>query len=188
VVFTLVPPTFHKRAMELYLSIGQPEVTVGTFWDIYHNLLERLREPRDKHLTQALNTFQANLDNDAQDMALLPKMEPFRLGRPLNLGGRSTYLGRLEESSEALPLVQSLHYLRIVMIAAMRAAQICVFYKQFCVMLLLMPWVHFFLFSLFLCPTPISYLTVYTLSYPGQVLIHIFYKSPVLVDNLPLFL
>jgi hypothetical protein len=90
--------------MELYLSIGQPEVTVGTFWDIYRNLLERLREPRDKHLTQALNTFQANLDNDTQDMALLPNMEPFRLGQPLNLGGRSTYLGGLEESSEALPL------------------------------------------------------------------------------------
>lgn len=58
----------------------------------------------DKQLTEVLDTFQANLDNDAEDMALLPNMEPFCLGQPLNLGGRSTYLGRLEESSEALPL------------------------------------------------------------------------------------
>ena len=37
-------------------------------------------------------------------MALLPDMEPFCLGRPLDLGGRSAYLGGLEASSEALPL------------------------------------------------------------------------------------
>jgi hypothetical protein len=103
-VFTLVPPTFHERATELYLSIGEPEVTVRTFWDIYRNLLGRLREPMDDQLTEVLNTFQANLDNNAEDMALLPNMEPFRLGQPLNLGGKSTYMGGLEESSEALPL------------------------------------------------------------------------------------
>ena len=50
-VFTLVPPTFHERVSELYLSIGEPEVTVGTFWEIYCNLLGRLREPMDNQLT-----------------------------------------------------------------------------------------------------------------------------------------
>ena len=103
-VFTLVPPTFHEHAMELYLSIGEPEVTVGTFWDVYRDLLGRLQEPIDDQLTEELNTFQANLDNDTKDMALLPNMEPFCLGQPLNLGGKSTYMGRLEESSDALPL------------------------------------------------------------------------------------
>ena len=103
-VFTLVPPTFHERVMALYLSIGQPEVTVGTFWDIYRDLLERLREPVDDQLTDVLKTFQASVDNSAENMALLPNMEPFRLGKPLDLGGRSTYVGGLEESSEALPL------------------------------------------------------------------------------------
>ena len=102
-VFTLVPPTFHERVTELYLSIGEPEVTVGTFWDIYRNLLGRLREPTDDQLTDVLNTFQANFDNNAEDMALLPNLEPFRLGQPLNLGGKSTYVGGLEESSEDLP-------------------------------------------------------------------------------------
>jgi hypothetical protein len=104
VVFTLVPPTFHERATELYLSIGEPAVTVGTFWDIYRNLLGKLREPIDDQLTEVLDTFQANIDNNAEDMALLPNMEPFRLGQPLDLGGKSTYVGGLEESSEALPL------------------------------------------------------------------------------------
>ena len=103
-VFTSVPPTFHEHATELYLSMGEPEVTVGTFWDIYRNLLASLREPMDQQLTEALSTFQANLDNDMEDMALLPDMEPFRLGRPLDLGGRSAYSGGLEASSEALPL------------------------------------------------------------------------------------
>ena len=103
-VFTLVPPTFHERATELYLSIGEPEVTVGTFWDVYRDLLGRLREPIDNQLTEELNTFQVNLNNDTEDMALLPNVEPFRLGQPLNLGGKSTYMGGLEESSDALPL------------------------------------------------------------------------------------
>ena len=103
-VFTLVPPTFHERALELYLSIGEPEVTVGTFWDIYRNLLGRLREPADDRLTEVLDTFQANIDNNAEGMALLPNMEPFRLGQLLDLGGQSTYMGGLEEDSQALPL------------------------------------------------------------------------------------
>jgi hypothetical protein len=102
-VFTLVPPTFHERATELYLSIGEPEVTVGTFWDIYRDLLRRLREPMDDQLTDVLNTFQAN-NADPENMNLLPGMEPFRLGQPLDLGGNTTYLGGVEESSEALPL------------------------------------------------------------------------------------
>jgi hypothetical protein len=103
-VFTLVPPTFHERVTELYLFIGEPEVTVGTFWDIYRNLLGKLRERIDDQLTDVLNTFQANIDNSAEDMALLPDMEPFRLGQPLELGGKSTYIGELEEGSQAIPL------------------------------------------------------------------------------------
>ena len=103
-VFTLVPPTFHERVMELYLSIGELEVTVSTFWDIYCDLLGRLREPVDDQLTDVLHTFQANVNNSAEDMALLPNMEPFHLGKPLELGGRTTYVGGLEEDSQALPL------------------------------------------------------------------------------------
>jgi hypothetical protein len=103
-VFTLVPPTFHERVMELYMSIGEPEVTVGTFWDIYRELLGRLRESVDDQLTDVLSTFQANVDNSAEDMALLPNMEPFRLGKPLDLGGKTAYVGGLEEGSQALPL------------------------------------------------------------------------------------
>ena len=74
------------------------------FWDIYRDLLGRLREQADDQLTDVLHTFQANVDNSAEDMALLPNMEPFRLGKLLELGGRTTYVGRLEEDSQALPL------------------------------------------------------------------------------------
>ena len=31
-------------------------------------------------------------------------MQPFHLGQPFDLGGKSTYLGGLEEGSQALPL------------------------------------------------------------------------------------
>ena len=103
-VFTLVPPTFHERVTELYRSIGEPEVTIKSFWDIYRRLLERLREPLDNQLTDVLKTFQVNVDSSAEDMALLPNMEPLRLGQPLDLGGRTTYVGGLEEGSRALPL------------------------------------------------------------------------------------
>ena len=98
-VFTLVPPAFHECATEFYLSIGEPEVTVRTFWDIYRNLLERLREPMNDQLTQVLDTFQVNLNNSgSEDVALLPNMERFRLGQPLDLGGKSTYIGGLDGS------------------------------------------------------------------------------------------
>ena len=97
-VFTLVLPTFHECTMELYLSIGEPEVYVSTFWDIYHDLLGRLQEPADDQLTDVLHTFQANVDNSTEDM------EPFCLDKLLELGGRTTYVGRLEEDSQALPL------------------------------------------------------------------------------------
>ena len=58
----------------------------------------------DDQLTEVLNTFQANLDDNAEGMALLPDMDPFRLGQPLDLGGKSTYMGGLEKTSAALPL------------------------------------------------------------------------------------
>ena len=66
--------------------------------------MERLREPLDNQLTDVLKTFQVNVDSSAEDMALLPNMEPLRLGQPLDLGGRTTYVGGLEEGSRALPL------------------------------------------------------------------------------------
>ena len=102
-VFTLVPPVFHECATDIYCSIGEPEVTVKTFWDVYCNILGRLREPMDDQLTDVLDTFQANHDNNTEDMALLPNMEPFHLGQPLNLDGRFNYIGGLEPES-SVPL------------------------------------------------------------------------------------
>ena len=57
-----------------------------------------LRELLDSQLTDVLKTFQVNVDSSAEDMSLLPNMEPLHLGQPLDLGGRTTYVGRLEGS------------------------------------------------------------------------------------------
>jgi len=52
----------------------------------------------DDQLTDVLDTFQANLNNNAEDMALLPNTEPFQLGQPLDFRGKSNYIGGLEGS------------------------------------------------------------------------------------------
>lgn len=54
-------------------------------------------------MTDVLDTFQVNLNNSAEDMALLPNVEPFHLGKLLDLGGKSTYIGGLG-NSQNMPL------------------------------------------------------------------------------------
>lgn len=98
-VFQLVPPIFHERATELYLAIGQPELNIDTFWNVYRNLLNMLRGQRDDQLTNSLTSYEAEVDSAPTDLPLLPNMEPFRLGRPLNIGGRSDYIGGIGTSN-----------------------------------------------------------------------------------------
>lgn len=102
-VFELVPPAFNEQVTEHYSAIGQPVVNVDTFWDIYCQLLEMLREQSGEQLTDILATHQMTLEQDINDcmMPLLPNMEPFRLGQPLEIGGRSNYVGGLGSSELA---------------------------------------------------------------------------------------
>jgi hypothetical protein len=93
-VFELVPPAFHEHVSNLYAAIGQPEVTIETFWDIFRNLLERLHEGSDEHLTEIITHNDATHIHD--DMPLMPDMEAFRLGRPLDLGPNTDYIGGLD--------------------------------------------------------------------------------------------
>lgn len=99
-VFELVPQTFHERADNLYSAIGQPEITQETFWDVYLELLKRLRGERDEELANIISSHQ-ELESTPpdEDMPLLPDMEPFRLGRPLNVGKDVNYIGGLDDSN-----------------------------------------------------------------------------------------
>jgi hypothetical protein len=114
-VFELVPLAFHDRASDIYGAIGQPEITTGTFWATYLKLLERLRNGSDEVLTNILTSHQAGLEQPDNDMPLLPDMEPFRLGRPLDIGKNVNYIGGLElsessSSSIPLPLPEYAHF------------------------------------------------------------------------------
>lgn len=96
-VFELVPLAFHEHVSNIYAAIGQPEVTVDTFWDIFRNLLGRLHEGLDEHLTEIITHYKTH-GQELDDMPLLPNMDAFRLGQPLNLGANSNYIGGLDGS------------------------------------------------------------------------------------------
>jgi hypothetical protein len=100
-VFQLVPCAFHDRAYHLYSAIGQPEITINTFWDIYLDLLARLRVGTDEVLVDILSNHQQTSSQPDADMPLLPNMQPFRLGQPLNAGRNTDYIGGIDIS--ALP-------------------------------------------------------------------------------------
>jgi hypothetical protein len=96
-VFELVPHTFHELVNNLYSSMGQPEITTDTFWDIYLELLKRLRHGQDEELADIITSHQNSMRPD-QDMPLLPNMQPFRLGQPLDVGKNVNYIGGLDVS------------------------------------------------------------------------------------------
>ena len=79
------------------MAIGQPEITHKTFWDIYLELLKQLRNRQDEELADVISSYREleSVQPD-DDMALLPNMEPFRLGQPLNVGNDVTYISGLD--------------------------------------------------------------------------------------------
>jgi hypothetical protein len=54
--------------------------------------LNQLRNGQDEELANIISSHQQSTQPDP-DMPLLPDMEPFRLGRPLNVGERVNYIG-----------------------------------------------------------------------------------------------
>ena len=98
-VFKLVPHPFHDRLVHLYAEIGRPDIKAETFWGIYLDLLKRLRDGRDAVLTDILTSHQQSLSEPDNMMALLPDMEPFRLGQPLDAGRNINYIGGIDVSA-----------------------------------------------------------------------------------------
>ena len=94
-VFELVPQAFHEHVSNLYTIIGQPEVTVETFWDIFRDLLGHLRERPNEQLTEIITDY--NITPEPEPMPLLPNMEAFRLGQPLDVGTNINYIGGLDD-------------------------------------------------------------------------------------------
>ena len=86
---------------------GRPEITTKTFWDVYLNLLEQLHDGSDKELTNVLNSHQSSAQPDQEDMALLPNMEPFCLGHPIDVETNTNYVGGLDVSapSSSVPVL-----------------------------------------------------------------------------------
>ena len=77
-VFQLTPTSFHNQANDHYISLGQPAISRGTFWDVYKLLLACFRwSPVDVTIKEEFNL--ANLGAD-QDMDLLPGLQELRIG------------------------------------------------------------------------------------------------------------
>ena len=78
-----------------------------TFWDIYLDLLERLRNGFDEELMDILSRHQPSARPDQADVDLLPNMAPFRLGHPIDVGVIANYIGGLDisTSSNSVPVL-----------------------------------------------------------------------------------
>lgn len=101
-VFELVPAAFHDHISEAYSAIGEPNINMDTFWEVYLHLRQQLHEPRHQSLTEVLTSYDhASNQYDSDDVPLLPNMEQFRLGQPLDLGRKGSYIGGLD--FDALP-------------------------------------------------------------------------------------
>jgi hypothetical protein len=89
-VFKLVPQAFHEHVSNLYTVIGQPEVTIETFWDIFCDLLNCLCKRPNEQLTEIITNY--NITPGPEPMPILPNMEAFQLGQPLDLGANINYM------------------------------------------------------------------------------------------------
>ena len=61
--------------------------------------MEWLHGGCDEELTDLLSRHQPSAQPDQEGMDLLPIMAPFHLGRPMDVGTRVNYIGRLDISS-----------------------------------------------------------------------------------------
>jgi hypothetical protein len=77
-VFQLTPTSFHNQASDHYISLGQPAISRGTFWDVYKLLLACFQQgPVDATIKEEFNL--ANLRAN-QDMHLLPGLRELQIG------------------------------------------------------------------------------------------------------------
>ena len=56
-VFELVPAAFHNHASDAYSAIGEPNINIETFWEVYLRLRQQLQEPHHQSLTEVLTSY-----------------------------------------------------------------------------------------------------------------------------------
>jgi hypothetical protein len=94
-VFQLTPPAFDQHASLFYNSLGRPQVSYDSFWDIYRQILHLFQvnegQPEDMPTVSLANTLAEELDSHFDTIArisnegvsLLPGMEELRQGGPV---------------------------------------------------------------------------------------------------------
>ncbi|KZT60394.1 hypothetical protein CALCODRAFT_492445 [Calocera cornea HHB12733] len=71
-VFRLVPDKFEIQIIPVYIALGCPETTMDNFWDIYHGLLDGLRNRPDHaellHTLASEAEREETIDNEYMDL------------------------------------------------------------------------------------------------------------------------
>ncbi|KAG2130210.1 uncharacterized protein EDB93DRAFT_1332123 [Suillus bovinus] len=102
-VFDLVPPSFEQCAQYLYALLGNPQVSLDSFWNVYQMLLAQFQAIEgDKDLTVLLS--QGVTEPEYEDVPLLPSMQ--ELPQNSGLVGPTSFQ---YISSIANPPTQALH-------------------------------------------------------------------------------
>ncbi|KAI0310015.1 hypothetical protein OF83DRAFT_1278963 [Amylostereum chailletii] len=90
-VFKLVPPVFKPHIKYHYETLGRPAVNEDSFWEVYRNLLTRLRDALPQHVLNddpalAAVLTQNNHQQDYDDVPEADRITPLP-GRALRPGG-----------------------------------------------------------------------------------------------------
>ncbi|KAJ7037131.1 hypothetical protein C8F04DRAFT_1180848 [Mycena alexandri] len=101
-VFQLVPPSFQAEASVLYEHLGSPEVTLGSFWHVYVDLLNALRHfPTADSLHRDMDAADDNFEDNAVE--LMAGQADLREGAAVvgNLAANAVWLHRRLLPAEA---------------------------------------------------------------------------------------
>ena len=89
-VFQLTPPAFDQHASLFYNSLGRPQISYDSFWDIYRQILRlfQVNEGQPEDTRSLVNTLAEELNSHFDTIArisnegvsLLPGMEELRQG------------------------------------------------------------------------------------------------------------
>ncbi|KAG2345352.1 hypothetical protein BDR05DRAFT_975131 [Suillus weaverae] len=102
-VFDLVPPSFEQHAQYLYASLGKPQVSSDSFWNVYQMLLAQFQAIEgDEDLTVLLS--QGAMEPEYEDVPLLPSMQELPQNAGLVGPAGFQYIGGM-----ANPPMQALH-------------------------------------------------------------------------------
>jgi len=76
-VFQLTPPAFNQHATLFYNSLGQPQISHDSFWDIYRQILQlfQVNEGQPEDIGSSVNTLAKELDSHFDTIAHISNEE-----------------------------------------------------------------------------------------------------------------